>query len=172
MKRSRAGSFIAAVAVGTAGLVVPFVAPAGAAPKPHVVCGKIAATTTLNTVKGTGTTATTWSLCTPTALKAGGTSKVTVPINKLTGNLTSKITWKNGKGTTTVKMKYTTQKTKGTCPAGTTYRTIISGTTATSTGIAKTIVKPNETISATICTKAVTGTKYTSTLLPGTKFKL
>jgi hypothetical protein len=28
-------------------------------------------------------------------LKAGGTSKVTVPINKLTGNLTSKITWKN-----------------------------------------------------------------------------
>jgi hypothetical protein len=69
-------------------------------------------------------------------------------------------------------MKYTTQKTKGTCPAGTTYRTIISGTTATSTGIAKTIVKPNETISATICTKAVTGTKYTSTLLPGTKFKL
>ena len=172
MKRSRAGSFIIAVAMGTAGLVVPFVTPAGAAPKPHVVCGKIAATTTLNTVKGTGTTATTWSLCTPTALKAGGTSKVTVPINKLTGNLTSKITWKNGKGTTTVTMKYTTQQTKSGCPAGTAYRTKITGVTKASTGAAKSIVKVGEPITAEVCTKTASTTKYVSTLKPGTKFKI
>jgi hypothetical protein len=163
---------VAAIAMGSAGLMIPFVAPAGAAPKPHVICSKIAATTTLDTVKGTGTTATTWSLCTPTALKAGGSSKVTVPINKLTGNLTSKITWKNGKGTTTVTMKYVTQRTTSGCPAGTAYRTKITGVTKASTGAAKTIVKVGEPITAEVCTKTASPTKYVSALKPGTKFKL
>jgi hypothetical protein len=171
VKISKLGAFCAAAAIAATGLALPLAQSASATP-PHVVCSKIAATTTLNLATSKGTTATTWSLCTPTALKAGGTSKVTVPISKLTGNLTSKITWKNGKGTTTVTMKYTTQKTKTGCPAGTAYRTKITGTTKTSTGAAKGVVKVGETISAEVCTKVVTKTKYTSTLKPGTKFKI
>ena len=167
----RVGALIAAAAISATGLAVPLAQSASAAPKPHVICSKIAATTTLDTANGTGTTATTWSLCTPTALKAGGSSKVTVPINKLTGNLTSKITWKNGKGTTTVTMKYVTQQTKSGCPAGTTYRTKITGVTKASTGVAKTIVKVGEPITAEVCTKTVTTTKYASSLKPNTKFK-
>jgi hypothetical protein len=169
---SKLGALCAAAAISATGLALPLAQPASAAPKPHVICSKIAATTTLNTVKGTGTTATTWSLCTPTALKAGGTSKVTVPINKLTGNLTSKITWKNGKGTTKVTMKYTTQQTKTGCPAGTAYRTKITGVTKASTGAAKKIVKVGEPITAEVCTKSASATKYVSKLKPGTKFKI
>ncbi len=171
MKLSKLGALCAATAIAAAGLALPF-AQSASASTPHVVCSKLAATTTINTAKGTGTTTSTISACTPTALKAGGTSKVTVPISKLTGNLTSTFTWLNGKGTTTVTLKYTTQKTTGACPAGTKYRTIVTGTTKTSTGAAKSIVKVGETISAQICTKAPSATKYTSTLLPGTKFKL
>jgi len=97
---------------------------------------------------------------------------VTVPVSKLTGNLTSKITWKNGKGTTTVTMKYTTQSTKTGCPAGTQYRTKITGTTKTSTGAAKAIVKVGETITAEVCTKQATPKSFSSSLRPGTKFKI
>ena len=169
---TRASALVLAAALGTAGFVLSYVAPAGAALPPSVVCPKIAATTTLNTQAGTGTTATTWMNCTPKALNGGGSSKVTVPISKLTGNLTSKITWKNGKGTTTVTMKYVTQKTKTGCPAGTAYRTIITGKTGASTGAAKSIVKVGEPINAEVCTKTASSTKYTSTLKPGTKFKI
>jgi predicted membrane-bound mannosyltransferase len=168
----RVGAFCAATAIAATGLALPLAQSASAALKASVVCSKIAATTTLNTAKGTGTTATTWSRCTPTALSAGGTSSVTVPISKLTGNLTSKITWKNSKGTTTVTMKYTTQKTKTGCPTGTAYRTIITGTTKASTGAAKNIVKVGEPINAEVCTKTASQTKYVSTLKPGTKFKI
>ncbi len=171
MKHSfRAGVLAVAVAAGAA-LVAPLALPAGAAPKPpSVICSKIVATTT---IKGqNGTTATAWSACTPAALKAGGSSSVTVPVKQLLGNLTSKITWKGGKGTTTVTLKYTTQKTKTGCPAGTAYRTKITGTTKASTGAAKAIVKVGETITAEVCTKVVTSTKYSSSLKPGTKFKI
>jgi hypothetical protein len=110
--------------------------------------------------------------CTPKALKAGGNSKVTVPVSDLFGNLKSTIKWKNGKGTTKVTLKYVTQSTKAGCPAGTAYRTKITGTTGVSTGAAKSIVKQGEAITAEVCTKTVTSTKYTSTLKPGTKFKI
>ena len=113
MRLSKIGALCATAAMAVTGLAFPLAQSASASP-PHVVCGKIVATTTIS--GSNGTTATTWSACTPTALKAGGSSKVTVPVSKLTGNLTSKITWKNGKGTTTVTMKYTTQKTKTGCP--------------------------------------------------------
>jgi hypothetical protein len=161
-----------ATALGTAGLALPYVAPAGAALKPSVVCSKIVATTTLNTTNGTGTTATTWSKCTPTALKAGGTSKVTVPAEQLLGNLKSTIKWKNGKGTTKVTMKYVTQQSAAGCPAGTAYRTKITGKTGVSTGAAAKIVKKGEPITAEVCTKTVSATKYSSSLKPGTKFKI
>ena len=157
MRISKLGALCAATAISVTGLALPLAQSASASP-PHVVCGKIAATTWLN--------------CTPTALKAGGTSKVTVPVEQLLGNLKSTITWKNGKGTTKVTMKYVTQKTKTGCPAGTAYRTKITGTTGASTGAAKTIIKVGETITAEVCTKVVTQTKYASALKPGTKFKI
>ncbi len=169
MKLSKLGALCAATAIAATGLALPLAQSASAASS--VVCSKLAATTTINTTNNTGTTSSNWSMCTPATLSAGGTSKVTVPISKLTGNLTSKLTWKNGKGTTTITLKYTTQKTVGKCPAGTKYRTIVTGTTKTSTGAAKSVVKVGEAISAQICTKVVTPTKYSSTLLPGTKFK-
>lgn len=169
MRLSKLGALFGATAIVATGLAMPLAQSASAAVAPHVVCSTIAATTT---IKGSnGTTATTWSACT-TALKAGGSSSVTVPVSKLLGNLASKITWKGSKGTTTVTLKYTTQKTKTGCPAGTAYRTIITGTTKASTGAAKAIVKVGETITAEVCTKTTTATKYTSTLKPGTKFKI
>ena len=169
MRLSKLGALCAATAIAATGLVLPL-AESASALTASVVCSKIVATTT---IKGSnGTTATTWSLCTPKALSAGGSSSVTVPVSKLLGNLTSKITWKNGKGTTMVTMKYVTQKTKTGCPTGTAYRTIITGKTGASTGAAKSIVKTGEPINAEVCTKTVTSTKYSSSLKPGTKFKI
>jgi hypothetical protein len=166
---SKLGALCAATAIAATGLALPLAQSAGAT-TPHVVCGKIVATTTIS--GSNGTTATTWSLCTPATLSAGGSSKVTVPVSKLLGNLTSTITWKNSKGTTKVTLKYVTQSTKTGCPAGTAYRTKVTGTTGASTGAAKKIVKVGETITAEICTKVVTKTKYSSSLKPGTKFKI
>ena len=173
MQRShRVGSIIFAAAVGVGGLVLPFVAPAGAAPAAHVACSKLQSTTTVNLSKGTGTVASAFVTCTPAGLKAGGSSKVTVPLKDLSGSITTKITWKSGKGTTTAVEKYTTQKTLGKCPAGTKYRTQITGSVKSSTGAAAKIIKKGEPVSAMVCTKAPSSTKYTSTLYPGTKFKL
>ena len=169
MRFSKLGALCAATAISVTGLALPL-AQSASATTPHVICGKIVATTTIS--GSNGTTATTWSNCTPTALKAGGSSKVTVPASQLLGNLKSTITWKNGKGTTKVTMKYTTQKTKTGCPAGTAYRTKITGTTGASTGAAKSIIKVGETITAEVCTKVVTQTKYASSLKPNTKFKI
>jgi hypothetical protein len=169
VRLSKLGALGAAIAIAATGLALPLAQSAGAT-TPHVVCGKIAATTTIS--GSNGTTKTTWSQCTPTTLKAGGTSSVTVPVSKLLGNLTSTIKWSNGKGTTKVTMKYVTQSGTTGCPAGTKYRTKITGTTGASTGAAAKIVKKGESISAMVCTKVVSSTKYTSTLKPGTKFKI
>ena len=169
LKRTRG---LALVVGGAALLAAPLALPASAAPAPHIACAKLSSTTAVNLSKGTGTVSSSFLTCTPTALSAGGTSKVTVPISKLSGTITSKITWKNGKGTTTVNEKFTTQKTIGKCPAGTKYRTIVTGTTKGSTGAAAKIIKAGEPISAQVCTKAASSTKYVSTLLKGTKFKL
>ena len=162
----RTGALAVAVAAG-AGLIVPLATSAGAV-TPSVLCSKLASTTTIS--GSNGTTSSTWSACTPTALSAGASSKVTVPVSKLAGTLTEKITWKNGKGTTTVTLTYTPQKTKGNCPAGTQYRTAITGKTGASTGTAAKTVKKGEPISGMVCTKSVNG-KFVSALYPGTKFK-
>ncbi len=162
-----------ALAIGGAALLAaPLALPAAAAPVAHVSCAKLSSTTSVNLTTGKGTVSSAFLTCTPAGLKAGGTSKVVVPISKLTGTITSKITWKGGKGTTVVSEKFVTQKTIGKCPAGTKYRTIISGKTGASTGAAAKIVKKGEPISAQVCTKAPSATKYVSTLLKGTKFKL
>jgi hypothetical protein len=170
VRLSKLGAFSAAIAIAATGLVLPLAQSASAAGKPSVVCSKIAASTTIN--GNNGTTATNWMNCTPTTLKAGGNSSVTVPVSKLLGNLTSTIKWKNGKGTTKVTLKYVTQSGTTGCPAGTKYRTKITGTTGASTGAAASIVKKGEAITAEVCTKVATATKYTSTLKPNTKFKI
>ena len=149
-------------------LAAPLATPASAL-TPSVVCSKLTSTTTIS--GSNGTTASTLSVCTPTALKAGGTSKVTVPVSKLTGNVTSKMTWKNGQGTTTVTEHYATTKSKGKCPAGTLYHAVVTGKTGASTGAAVNVIKKGEPITASVCAKSVNG-KYVSTLEPGTKFKL
>ena len=69
MRLSKLGALGAAIAIAATGLALPLAQSAGAAGKPSVVCGKIVATTTLNTTSNTGTTKTTWSKCTPAALK-------------------------------------------------------------------------------------------------------
>jgi len=172
MKRSiRTGAFAAGIAA-VIGLALPLALPASAAVPAHVACAKLSSTTSVNLAKGTGTVTSSFLTCTPAGLAAGGSSTVTVPIKNLSGSITSKVTWKSGKGTTTVTEKFTTQKTIGKCPAGTKYRTIVTGTTNASTGAAAKIVKKGEPISAQICTKAASATKYVSTLLQGTKFKL
>ena len=166
----RAG--VLAVAITSAALVAPLAAPSGAALKSSVVCSKLSSTTSLNLTASTGTVSSAFLTCTPAGLAAGGTGKVTVPIAKITGKLTTKITWKGGKGTTTVTEKFTAQKGIGKCPAGTKYLTLITGTTGASTGAAAAIVKKGEPITGSICTKVASSTKYVSTLLPGTKFKM
>jgi len=165
---TRASTLVLATALGTAGFVLPNVAPAGAALAPSVACSKLAATTTIS--GSNGTTKSTWSACTPAALSAGASSSVTVPVSKLAGTLTQKVTWKNGKGTTSVTLTYSPQKTKGSCPANTQYRTKITGKTGASTGAAAKTIKKGEPISGMVCTKSVNG-KFVSALYPGTKFK-
>lgn len=173
MKRSfRNGAVAVAVAAASA-LAMPLALPASAAAlKQTVACAKLSSSTTLNLVKGTGTVSSSFLACTPKGLAAGGSGKVTVPVSKIAGTLTTKITWKGGKGTTTVTEKFTTQKTIGKCPAGTKYWTLITGTTKGSTGAAAKLIKKGEPISGSVCTKAPSATKYVSTLLKGTKFKI
>ncbi len=165
----RASALVFAIATA-AGLAVPFASPASAASS--TACSKLVSTTSLNLKAGTGTVASSFLTCGTGGLAAGGSSSVTVPIAKITGSLTSKITWKGGKGTTVATEKYASQKVLAPCPKGTKYRTLITGTTGSSTGAAAKIVKAGETISATVCTTAPSSTKYVSSLLKGTTFKL
>jgi hypothetical protein len=158
----------------SAGLLVavPLGVPASAALKPSTVCSKLSSSVAINLTAKTGTVSSTFLSCGTGVLKAGGSSKVTTPVAKLTGSLTTKITWKGGKGTTTATEKFASQKTLGKCPKGTKYRTLVTGTTKASTGAAAAVVKVGEPISGEICTTVVSPTKYVSTLLKGTAFKL
>jgi hypothetical protein len=167
VKLSKLGALCAVTAMAVTGLVMPL-AQSASAVLPSVVCSKLTSTTTIS--GSNGTTSSSWSTCTPAALAAGASSKVTVPVSKLAGTITEKITWKNSKGTTTVTLTYKPQSTKGACPAGTQYRTQITGKTGASTGAAAKTVKAGEPISGMVCTKSVSG-KFVSALYPGTKFK-
>src|SRR5439155_12097068 len=164
------------LAIGVAAgsmLVVPLATPASAT-TPHVACSKLVAKTTIS---GTApnqkaTTKSSLSLCTPSALSAGATSKVVTPVANSFGKATSKLTWRNGKGTTTVVQQYKTTSTRGRCPNKPGWLHIkLTGTTKTSTGAAAKIIKVGETISGSICTNTNV-TPYTSTLEPGTMVKL
>jgi hypothetical protein len=67
-------------------------------------------------------------------------------------------------------MKYTTQKTLGQWRRAE-YRTIVSGTTRPRPA-QKAIIKPGETISATVCTKAPRSDQVHLVAVEGQKFKL
>ena len=158
----------AAVALAAGSLAtIPLATPVSAL-TPHVACSKLVAKTTIS--GSNATTTSSLSLCTPSALSAGASSKVTTPAKNLAGKITSKMTWRNGKGTTTVVEQYKSASGQGKCPKGTSH-ILLTGTTKTSTGAAASIIKVGETISGSICanTKA---TPITSALEPGTKFKL
>src|SRR5439155_17329622 len=135
---------------------------------PSVACSKLTASTTIS--GSNATTKASLSVCTPSKLSAGATSKVTTPASKLFGKITSKLTWRNGKGTTTVVEQYKTTKTQGKCPKGQSH-ILLTGTTKSSTGAAAKIIKAGETISGSICTNT-SKQPYVSSLEPGTKFKL
>ena len=168
---------VRALAIGVAAgslVAVPLATPASAT-TPHVVCSKLVGKTTVS--GNNATTKSTLSLCTPSALSAGASSTVTTPVAKSFGKVTSKLTWKNNKGTTTVIQQYAPLTAPGKCPstAGKIKKgwlhIKLTGTTKASTGAAAKIIKAGETITGFICTN--TNTKpYTSTLEPGTKFKL
>ena len=150
------GAAVAAVA-GLA-LVLPLAAPAPAALPQHVVCSKLA--------KGV------LSLCTPAALKAGATSKYTLPPKgSVKGSLTVTYTWKNGKGKTIALVTFAKQATKGKCTGGT-DRIKIGGKVTGGSGAAAKIIKKGEPFSASVCSFTSGPKAGQTTLEPGTKLKM
>src|ERR1700742_5111060 len=98
MKMSWKASALALGIAATAGMVLPIAAPAGAALKSSVACK----TETSPSLKaGGGNVKSTIGSCTPTALKAGGTSTTKAKAGDTSGKKTSTTVWKNGKGSTT-----------------------------------------------------------------------
>jgi hypothetical protein len=168
MKRSiRHRSLAAAIAAGTF-LALPLALPA-AAVVPHVACAKESSPPI---AQSGGKVKSSLSACTPTALKAGGSSVTAVKPGQQAGTVTDTITWRNGKGKTTAVVKYAATS-KGKCKAPYDARIKITGSTKGSTGAAAKIVKPGEPVSAFVCAITKAGTKQGQTALePGTKFKL
>jgi hypothetical protein len=159
----RAAALVTGIAMGC-GAAVPLALPAGAAPPPSVSCKS--ETSPLYA----GEHQYTISKCTPTALKAGATSTKT-PKKPNTGKFAFSTVWKNDKGTTTSHVKFTVV-TKGKCKAPFGTRLKVTGIVNTSTGVAATIVKKGEPISAFLC-EITTGAKFGQTILEaGTTFKL
>jgi hypothetical protein len=163
---TRASALALATALGTAGLALPHIAPAGAALKPTVACAKVNAPA----LNGSTKLKSVFAQCTPTLLSAGGTSLTKVDTSGPTsGKLTMTITWKNGKGTTKATVKYA-NTTLGKCKAPT-KRVKITGAVVSSTGAAA-IVKKGEPLSGFVCSYQ-SGAKLGQTSIePGTKFKL
>jgi hypothetical protein len=155
------------MAVASAALLaVPFATPASALTS-SVACAKEGSA--LKNGKATST----FSVCTPVALQAGGTgvSPKTPPPGTKKGQVALKITWKGGKGTTTMVFAFTVQKKLGKCKPGTT-RVFIKGTVKSATGAAAKITKTNEPVTASSCVYASGPKVGQSSLEPGTKFKL
>ena len=163
---TRVGAFALATAMGTAGLALPYVAPAGGAATPTVACAKVDAPA----LNGSTKLKSTFAQCTPALLAAGGTSLTKVDTSGPTsGKLTMTVTWKNGKGTTKATVKYATT-TQGKCKAPR-KRVKITGAVVSSTGAAV-IVKKGEPLSGFVCS-VQSGPKVGLTSIePGTKFKL
>jgi hypothetical protein len=154
------------VLVAAAGslLAVPFATPASAAAS--------ASCKTVTTTLKAGKISATFTKCTPAGLSAGGSATFTNPPKGTTkGTLKLTLTWKGGKGTTLALVSFKGATGNGKCPAGQT-REAVTGKVTGGTGAAAAIIKKNELVTSSTC--AVTsGPKLgSSTLEPGTLFKL
>jgi hypothetical protein len=157
-----------ALALVAAGCVaLPLAAPSGAALTPSVACSKLSS----KVVASKATTLLTQ--CTPAALAAGGVSVIakTPPPGSQKGTLGVKITWNNGKGTTTMAATFVVQQLRGNCPVGTT-RITSKGSVKIVTGAAAKIIKVGEPVTAAVCSYLSGPKAGTTSLAPGTKYKL
>ena len=154
-----------ALAVATARLlVVPLAGPASAA--------QSGSCKTVTTALKAGKITATFTKCTPASLSAGGSATFTNPPTGTTkGTLKLTLTWTGGKGTTLALVSFKAAAGIGKCPAGQT-REAVSGKVTGGTGAAAAIIKKGELVTSSTC--AVTkGPKLgSSTLEPGTLFKL
>ena len=160
----RGGAF--ALAVGAASLLaVPFAAPAFAA--------QSGSCKTVTTALKAGKITATFTSCTPASLSAGGSATFTNPPKGTTkGTLKLTLTWKGGKGTTLALVSFKASPAGlGKCPKGDT-REAVTGKVTGGTGAAAAIIKTGELVTSSTCA-VTTGPKLgSSTLEPGTLFKL
>jgi hypothetical protein len=164
MQRSvRVGALAVALAFATGSLLLPLLASPASAAAQSATCGKVTSS------NAGGKLTTTYALCTPTALKAGGVSTLAVPKNgPLKGKLISTVTWKNNQGTTKNTYNYAPASGNGKCAASTT-RLKISGKVLNGTGAVAKIIKVGEPVTASVC---ITKATSAASLEPGTKLKL
>ncbi len=159
----RGGALVLAVAAASL-LTVPFATPASAA--------QSASCKTVTTALKAGKISATFTKCTPASLSAGGSATFTNPPTGTTkGTLKLTLTWKGGKGTTLALVSFKAAATVGKCPKGDT-REAVTGKVTGGTGAAAKVIKKGEAVTSSTC--AVTsGPKLgSSTLEPGTLFKL
>ena len=159
----RGRALVLAVAAASV-LAVPFATPASAA--------QSASCKTVTTALKAGKISATFTKCTPASLSAGGSATFTNPPTGTTkGTLKLTLTWKGGKGTTLALVSFKAAATVGKCPKGDT-REAVTGKVTGGTGAAAKVIKKGEAVTSSTC--AVTsGPKLgSSTLEPGTLFKL
>lgn len=165
MKCSVRARGIALAATAALTVSVALASPASAL-TPSTTCA------TLAVPKQGSKTPSTISNCTPTALKAGATSKFKAPPKgSKSGTLAGTFTWKNGKGTTVTLVSFKLLTTKGKCAAGTT-RVSLTGKVTGGTGAAAKIIKKGEPVSASICAYTAGPNTGKSSLEPTTKYKM
>ena len=153
---------VLAVAAGSL-LAVPFAMPASAA--------QSASCKTVTTALKGGKITAAFTKCSPAALAAGGSASFTNPPKGTTkGTLKLTLTWKGGKGTTVALVNFK-PTTLGKCPKGQT-REAVTGKVTGGTGAAAALIKKGEAVTSSTCA-VTTGPKLgSSTLEPGTLFKL
>jgi len=144
-------------------LALPFATPASAATS--------ASCKTVTTALKGGKISATFTKCSPASLSTGGSATFTNPPKGTTkGTLKLTLTWKGGKGTTVALVNFK-PTTLGKCPKGQT-REAVTGKVTGGTGAAAALIKKGEAVTSSTCA-VTTGPKLgSSTLEPGTLFKL
>jgi hypothetical protein len=157
-----ARALLIATAAGSL-VAVPFATSASAVTQP-ASCGKITTTVVGATVHITE------SKCLPlSATGGGGTGTTAKGTGALSGSTINTIKWATNHGTTKAAIKFAPNKAgKGKCPTGTS-RLTITGKVISSTGLAATVIKANQPVTASVCVNAKTAA---TTIEPGTLEKL
>jgi len=159
----RGGALVLAVASASL-LAVPFAAPASAA--------QSASCKTVTTALKAGKISATFTKCAPASLSAGGGATFTNPPKGTTkGTLKLTLTWNGGKGTTLALVSFKGAAGIGKCPKGET-REAVSGKVTGGTGAAAKIIKTGELVTSSTCAVTAGPKLGSSTLEPGTLFKL